>query len=366
MKTKWIRPGESLAEAARLLRAEQVVAFPTETVYGLGAWALSEKAVRAIYEAKGRPSDNPLIVHVSPGMELKTLARDIGETAKRLMDMFWPGPLTLIFEKTDSVPLCTTGGLATVGIRMPANETALKLFSLAGLPVAAPSANLSGRPSPTTALHVLEDMDGRIPCIIDGGPCRVGLESTVLDVTGALPVILRPGAITREMLEKEIGTVRMDPAILPSAAPRETERPKAPGMKYRHYAPRGTMELIQGSDEQMAAYIAEQAASWSRKGITGGLLATQELLDRLRGRLPGGFHIENMGSRHRPDVIASRIFASLRNFDTAGCGLILCEALPETDENTAAMNRLRKAASGRIRTLGTAGAERVRTEDERQ
>ena len=240
---------EELLEGARILREGGLVAFPTETVYGLGANALDEEAARKIYEAKGRPSDNPLIAHVSSMEEVYPLVSQVSEKAKKLMDAFWPGPMTLIFPKSDLVPYGTTGGLDTVAVRMPSDPVANRLIALAGVPVAAPSANTSGRPSPTTAQHVLQDMDGRIDMIIDGGPVGIGVESTIVDVSVETPTVLRPGAITMEMLEEVLGEVQIDPAILgPVSA---DLRPKAPGMKYKHYAPKADLTLVEPEDGDM-------------------------------------------------------------------------------------------------------------------
>ena len=234
---------EELKEAASILRSGGLVAFPTETVYGLGGNALDEDAARKIYAAKGRPSDNPLIAHVSCVEEVAPLVKEIPEAGRKLMEAFWPGPLTMIFPKSEKVPYGTTGGLDTVAIRMPDDPVANRLIALAGVPVAAPSANTSGRPSPTTADHVWQDMNGRIEMIIDGGPVGIGVESTIVDVSSAVPAVLRPGAITMEMLAEVLGEVSVDPAILgPLSA---DVRPKAPGMKYKHYAPKADLTLVE-------------------------------------------------------------------------------------------------------------------------
>ena len=245
---------EELKEAAGILRSGGLVAFPTETVYGLGGNALDEDAARKIYAAKGRPSDNPLIAHVSCVEEVEPLVKEIPEAGRKLMEAFWPGPLTMIFPKSEKVPYGTTGGLDTVAIRMPDDPVANRLIALAGVPVAAPSANTSGRPSPTTADHVWQDMNGRIDMIIDGGPVGIGVESTIVDVSSAVPAVLRPGAITMEMLEEVLGEVSVDPAILgPLSA---DVRPKAPGMKYKHYAPKADLTLVEpgtGADRESGA-----------------------------------------------------------------------------------------------------------------
>lgn len=349
--TKWIKRGESLEEAARLLREGKVVAFPTETVYGLGACAMSEEGVRAIYEAKGRPADNPLIVHVYPGYDLTVLVKTISEAGRKLMEAFWPGPLTLSFEKRSVIPDCTTAGLPTVGLRMPSNPVALALLTLSGVPVAAPSANRSGKPSPTTAQHVYEDMNGRIPCIVDGGACEVGLESTFVDMTGELPVILRPGAITKEMLEEVVGPVLVDPAVAVGAPLDHGETPRAPGMKYKHYAPEGDMELVQGELLKVAAYIAEQVRLCEENGRKSGVMVSRELLALLSPSLPEETCVECLGSREYPERMASELFAALRRFDQNGCEKIYGEALPDSGVEAAMMNRMRRAAGGRIVTV---------------
>ena len=231
-----------LMEAAEILRAGGLVAFPTETVYGLGANALNEEAAKKIYAAKGRPSDNPLIAHISKPEELAPLVKEIPEAGRKLMEAYWPGPLTMIFPKSDIVPYGTTGGLDTVAIRMPSDPIANRMIALAGIPIAAPSANTSGRPSPTTAEHVYQDMNGKIEMILDGGAVGIGVESTIVDVSGPVPMLLRPGAITIEMLRETVGQVEIDPAIQgPMAA---NVKPKAPGMKYRHYAPKAELVLV--------------------------------------------------------------------------------------------------------------------------
>ena len=236
--------------AGEILRRGEMVAFPTETVYGLGANALDESASAKIYEAKGRPSDNPLIVHISKEEQLEPLVKEIPEKARLLMEKFWPGPLTLIFKKKDTVPDGTTGGLDTVAIRMPDNAVALAMIDAAKVPIAAPSANTSGRPSPTTANHVMDDMNGRISMILDGGAVGIGIESTIVDVTGEIPMILRPGYINKSMLENVVGEVAIDKAILGPMD--ENAHPKAPGMKYKHYAPKADFTMYDGNIENVS------------------------------------------------------------------------------------------------------------------
>ncbi len=237
---------------AELIRNGELVAFPTETVYGLGANGMDGEAVNRIFEAKGRPNDNPLILHIAKKSDVKLLWAHVPKLANTLMDTFWPGPLTLIFKKADEVPYEVTAGLETVAVRMPSDETARLLIQKSGVPIAAPSANRSGRPSPTTAEHVLADMDGRIPLILDGGPCRYGVESTVLSLVGE-PTILRPGAVTREMLEAVIGPVRLAPSILNPLGEREVAA--SPGMKYKHYAPDAEVHVVEGDPKPAAKRI---------------------------------------------------------------------------------------------------------------
>ncbi|MBQ2400737.1 MAG: threonylcarbamoyl-AMP synthase, partial [Lachnospiraceae bacterium] len=263
-----------LAEAAEILRNGGLVAIPTETVYGLGANALDESASKKIYEAKGRPSDNPLIAHISCMDELSALVSEIPEAGRKLAEKYWPGPLTMVFPKKEIVPYGTTGGLETVAIRMPSDPVANRLIKLAGVPVAAPSANTSGRPSPTKAEHVVEDMNGKIEMIIDSGEVGIGVESTIVDVSGKVPMLLRPGAITMEMLRETLGEVEIDPAILgPLSA---DVKPKAPGMKYRHYAPQAEMTLVEGEMEHVVEFINQEAKLALEAGLKVGIICTEE------------------------------------------------------------------------------------------
>ena len=339
-------------EAAALLRGGQIVAFPTETVYGLGAWAMSEEGIARIYEAKGRPSDNPLIVHVWPGATLEGLISEMPACAEALMERFWPGPLTLIFPRGPLISKAITGGLDTVAIRMPSHPVARALLEACQLPVVAPSANTSGRPSPTTALHVKEDMAGRSPLILDGGPCAIGLESTVLDITSDKPMILRPGAVTREMLQQVVGDVRLDPGIsLKSSAV-----PKAPGMKYKHYAPVGELVLLEGTPDRVRAMMEEKVAESLEKGYKTGMLITAEMqVHYFQGHIPAAVQVEILGSREQPDQIAANLFRALRSFDEGGCQSIYGEARPRDGVGEAIMNRLCKAAAGRIIQADIAG-----------
>jgi L-threonylcarbamoyladenylate synthase len=346
MKTEYIEWDKSggyreneLAKAAEILRQGGLVAFPTETVYGLGGNGLMKEAAEKIYAAKGRPSDNPLILHISKREELDAIVKSIPETAEKLMRKFWPGPMTLIFEKADIVPLETTGGLSTVAVRMPSHEGARSLIAAAGVPVAAPSANTSGRPSPTRAEHVREDLDGRIDMIIDGGAVGIGIESTIIDVTESVPVILRPGHITKEAVSAVIGEVMMDPGL----AGNEDAHPKAPGMKYRHYAPKASMTIYEGSTEAVTAAIREAVKQYPPG--KAGILAAEETA----GEYPEG-QVIVAGSRVR-HTVGQGLYAALREFDHLGVEVIFSESFSEEEESEAIMNRLLKAAGHNLQHL---------------
>ena len=381
---------EELKEAASILRSGGLVAFPTETVYGLGGNALDEDAARKIYAAKGRPSDNPLIAHVSCVEEVAPLVKEIPEAGRKLMEAFWPGPLTMIFPKSEKVPYGTTGGLDTVAIRMPDDPVANQLIALAGVPVAAPSANTSGRPSPTTADHVWQDMNGRIEMIIDGGPVGIGVESTIVDVSSAVPAVLRPGAITMEMLAEVLGEVSVDPAILgPLSA---DVRPKAPGMKYKHYAPKADLTLVEpgtgteresgaeqvtgaeqktgaeqvtgaeqkngadrntgadpetGLDETQLQAMICKVRELSREKIEAGYKVGVICTDESRGCYTDG-EVRSIGARKSQASVAHNLYALLREFDDLGVDYIFSESFPKDHLGQAIMNRLSKAAGYKI------------------
>ena len=328
---------QDLLEAAEIIRKGGLVAFPTETVYGLGANALEEEAAKKIYAAKGRPSDNPLIAHVSSAEEVLPLVKEIPKAAKKLMDAFWPGPMTLIFPKSELVPYGTTGGLETVAVRMPSDPVARTLIRLSGVPIAAPSANTSGRPSPTTAEHVWQDMKGKIEMIVDGGPVGIGLESTIVDVTGEIPTVLRPGAVTMEMLEAVLGEVRVDPAILGPL--KDDVKPKAPGMKYRHYAPQADLTLVEGAEENVVREINRLVKEKLELGYQVGVICTEET----RFRYPAG-EIRSLGTRAKEETIAHNLFAVLREFDDLRVDFIYSESFSQDRLGQAIMNRLTKAA----------------------
>lgn len=334
---------EELAEAAAVLKSGGLVAFPTETVYGLGGNALDEDAARKIYAAKGRPSDNPLIAHISCAAELAPLVREIPEAGRKLMEAFWPGPLTMIFPKSSKVPYGTTGGLDTVAVRMPDDPVASRLIALAGVPVAAPSANTSGRPSPTTADHVWQDMNGRIDMIIDGGPVGIGVESTIVDVSSPVPSVLRPGAITMEMLREVLGEVAVDPAILGPV--KEDVKPKAPGMKYRHYAPKAELTLVEttGPVGRMVEKVKELAHEKLVQGCQVGIICT----DESRSCYAEGT-VRSIGARESQESVAHNLYAVLREFDDLKVEYIFSESFSEDHLGQAIMNRLSKAAGYKI------------------
>lgn len=322
-------------QGAKLIQAGELVAFPTETVYGLGADGLNGEAVAKIFLAKGRPADNPLIEHVAKKSEVRQLWRRIPKQAQVLMDTFWPGPLTLIAPKSDCVPEEVTAGLDTVAVRMPQNRTARALIQKSRVPIAAPSANRSGRPSPTTAQHVLADLDGRIPLILDGGPCQYGVESTVLSLVGE-PTILRPGAITKEMLEAVIGGVAVAKSVLEPM--KEDEIAVSPGMKYKHYAPNAEVVVVLGSPERAAKRINALVREAEAEGKTCEIAATEQTKRFYKGRK----HLV-LGDRNEPVTLCANLFSALREMD-GRADLIFAEGIAAEDEGLAYMNRLLRAA----------------------
>lgn len=355
----------AIEQASDILRAGGLVAFPTETVYGLGGNALSRDAAQKIYSAKGRPSDNPLIVHIAELGDVYKLASDVPPKAELLMHAFWPGPMTLIFNKKLLVPPETTGGLDTVAIRMPSHPGALSLIKESGIYIAAPSANTSGRPSPTTAIHVANDLSSRIDMILDGGPVGIGIESTIVDMTGDTPAILRPGFITKKMLEEIIGHVDIDPAII---RPDPAARPKAPGMKYTHYAPKGDLTIVAhgegsasdacdgaaydigedaashaGAKERVAARINEMIRDAEARGLKCAILTTAE-----NKNLYTGGEIILLGDSASGPTVAARLYSALRTCDDIGADMILSESFSENEIGGAVMNRLMKAAGQQI------------------
>ena len=322
---------ESLRQASALLRQGQVVAFPTETVYGLGADALNADAVRAIFAAKERPADNPLIVHVAQREQLEGLCL-VTDTARRLMDAFWPGPLTMLLMKTEKVPDVTTAGLPSVAVRCPNHSAALALLRECALPIAAPSANRSGRPSPTSAPHVYEDMQGRIPLILDGGACQVGVESTVVDLTGEVPCVLRPGAITAEDIAAVVGKCTVASSVMRPL--KEGEHAPSPGMKHRHYAPKAKMTVFIGSDEAVAREIMNRYDAAENAVI----LAHESALP-----LYGSRRVYSLGDT--PQEGAHLLFQRLREMDEMGVSLILAQGWEAKGKALAVMNRMARAAA---------------------
>ncbi|RYG71706.1 threonylcarbamoyl-AMP synthase [Lentibacillus lipolyticus] len=322
----------AIEEAAELLRNGQTVAIPTETVYGLGADATNEAAVSRIFQAKGRPEDNPLIAHVASKQQLLHLVDTLPPVAEKLIDAFTPGPLTFVLPENGTCARNVTAGLSTIGVRIPSHPVAQALLKACHTPIAAPSANISGKPSPTTADHVWNDLHGKIAGLVDAGPTGVGLESTVIDCTQEIPVILRPGGITREQLERECGTVMVDPALANTA-----EKPKAPGMKYTHYAPDVPMWLVDGDCANLQAVIDREQQQAKRVGVMAG--------DNTAAGLKAD-KIVSLGS-DLPDI-ARNIYDTLRLFKNEDIDVILCETFPETSIGQAIMNRLQKAATAYI------------------
>ena len=328
-----------MKEAGALLKQGALVAFPTETVYGLGANALDSEAAAKIYAAKGRPSDNPLIVHIADMDALPLITAEIPEAAKKLAAKFWPGPLTMVMKKSEVVPYGTTGGLDTVAVRMPAHPIALEMIRHGGGYIAAPSANTSGRPSPTLASHVADDMDGIVPLILDGGAVGIGIESTIVDLTDEIPTILRPGFITKEMLQEVVGEVQIDKGLdADSKTP-----PKAPGMKYRHYAPKAELMIVEGASEAVVEKINALVRENEEKGICTGIIGTEETISRY----PAGI-VKCMGTRNDELSIRSHLYGILREFDESDAKVIYSESFEEGAMGSAIMNRLLKAAGHKI------------------
>jgi L-threonylcarbamoyladenylate synthase len=333
---------DKIRVAADLIRKGDLVAFPTETVYGLGADALNVEAVSALFEAKKRPLDNPPIVHVGNAKDVYRLTERVPPKAEMLIETFWPGPLTLIFQRSNIVPDVTVAGLDTVAIRMPGHNVALALIRESNCPIAAPSANLAGKPSPTTAGHVLEDLDGRIDAVLDAGPTRIGVESTVLDVTVDPPQILRPGGTSHEALKKILGKIELHPiAVAEEAVP--VEKARSPGMKHKHYAPNAEVIVVEGEVSATMDTVKELAELYERKGYKVGVLATDETASCYRVDV-----VKSLGSRSDLTVVAKNLFRLLREFDAEGVDVIIAESVPAEGLGLAVMNRLRKASGYRI------------------
>lgn len=327
-----------LQEAGDIIARGGLVAFPTETVYGLGADALNPQAVKDIFLAKGRPQDNPLIVHISSRDQLEKIVDEIPEDAETLMKAFWPGPLTILFAKSNDVPHETTAGLDTVAVRMPNHPLAQKLIECSGRPIAAPSANTSGKPSPTRAEHVIDDLDGKVDAILDGGSTGVGLESTVIDVSEGVAVILRPGGVTIEQLLEVIPNVRYDAALKD-----ERVAPRSPGQKYRHYSPKAKLELYSGEEEKVIEAVRARARELEDNGYKVGILTVDEHMDRYQAKVK-----QSMGRGSDLEDVARNLFDSLRAFDSFDIDVIIGEGIEETGIGKAIMNRLYKASGGSV------------------
>jgi len=325
-----------IEDAAKAIKKGGIVAFPTETVYGLGADALNEEAVGKIFEAKGRPQDNPLIIHVA-SKDVSKYVEDISETAQKLMNRFWPGPLTLILNKKNIVPNVTSANLDTIGIRMPDNEVALKLIELSGTTIAAPSANISGRPSPTDIERCVEDLDGKVDYIIGGQKSKVGVESTIVDCTVNPPVVLRPGGLTLEMLREVDPSIKLDDGLM--TKPTEDFKPKAPGMKYKHYAPKAKVRIVSGNNEKVVEKIQKMVHNYIDNGKRVGILSSEEnASEYTEGK------VISIGSLNDLNEVARNLFEDLRKFDDMNVDIILAEAYEEKGIGIAIMNRLKKSA----------------------
>lgn len=347
MKTKIVEIDEKkinnelVEEAAEIIQLGGLVAFPTETVYGLGANALDSDAVKKIFIAKGRPQDNPLIVHISKIEEIYPLVSEIPDIAKKLFENFWPGPMTVILKKSPIIPSVTTSGLDCVGIRLPSNIIARQLIKAACVPIAAPSANLSGKPSPTDVQRCIEDLNGKIEYILGGTNCSIGLESSVIDCTVNPPCILRPGAITLEMFKKIDNNIYIDPAVMEK--PDEKLKPKAPGMKYRHYAPKAPVKIIIGDLQKTVAKINEIVQNYVCENKVVGIMATDETIASYKQGI-----VLSLGSRNSMLSIARNLFETLRSFDDRNVDVIISEGFEEKGLGVAVMNRLKKSAGFNI------------------
>lgn len=329
-----------ISKASKLINSGEIIAFPTETVYGLGANALDPSAVLKIFEIKGRPSDNPLIIHIAYMKTLRTLVSQIPPRANQIIKKFWPGPVTLVLKKSKIVPKITTGGLNTVAVRMPRNNVALALIRKSGLPIAAPSANISGRPSPTTAIHVKDDLDGKIKLILDGGSTKIGIESTVIDMTQTTPVILRPGGISKESIENEIGKVLFHNSLI-GIDRKNFKIYRSPGMKYRHYSPKAHVILVEGSENDAKSKIIQLTEKLEAEGKKVSIMTASKSLK------VNSEKIQYMG--RSLETIARNLFANLRQADKNNIDVIIVQGIQYDKTGFAIMNRLKKAAITSIR-----------------
>lgn len=331
---------DAITRAGEILKKGGLVAFPTETVYGLGGDATNAKASHKIYSAKGRPSDNPLIVHITNMKALEAMVAEVPQEAYTLAEHFWPGPLTMIFQKNEKIPYETTGGMDTVAVRMPSDPIARALIDASTGYIAAPSANTSGRPSPTEASHVAEDLSGRIEMILDGGAVNIGLESTIVDLTEDIPMILRPGYVTLEMLRGVLGKVRVDPGLIAADSDR---KPKAPGMKYRHYAPKADLKVVEGASEAVVREINRRSKALIAQNKRVGIIATEETRELYEQGI-----VISIGARNDEEAIARHLYGSLREFDELGVDAIFSESFAAAKMGQAIMNRLLKAAGHQV------------------
>jgi L-threonylcarbamoyladenylate synthase len=333
---------EKIRVAANFIKKGGLVAFPTETVYGLGADALNGKAVLALFKAKKRPLDNPPIVHVYDAKDVYRLAKEIPPEAENLMRTFWPGPLTLIFKRSMIVPDVTVAGLDTIAVRMPRHNVALALIKESNCPISAPSANLAGKPSPTAAKHVLEDLDGRIDAVLDAGPTAIGVESTVLDLTVDPPQVLRPGGTPYEVLKKTLGRVELNPVVT-AEKPLSIDRARSPGVKHKHYAPDADVVVVEGELSAVVSKVNELAEFYLRRGSKVGILCTDETARNYRADV-----VKSLGSRSNLAGIAKNLFRLLREFDLEKVDVVIAEGVPTQGLGLAVMNRLRKASGYKI------------------
>jgi len=346
--TLWLRVNskkpatEKIRIAANMIKDGGLVAFPTETVYGLGADALNPKAVARIFEAKKRPPDNPIIVHIANKEDVSKLAKEVPDSAEKLMAQFWPGPLTLILKRSSLVPDITVVGLDTIALRMPSNKVALALIKESSTPIAAPSANLAGKPSPTEAQHVINDLAGRIDIVLDAGPTRIGVESTVVDMTAPTPQVLRPGGTLYERLKSVLGNVELHPIVVANRRMRVTTA-RSPGMKHRHYAPNAEMIVVEGESDKVVRKVHELAALHGAKGRKVGILATDENQSNYEADV-----VKSLGSRNDMATIAKNLFNLLREFDEEKVDIIIAEGITPKDLGLAVMNRLKRAANFNI------------------
>lgn len=337
-----INPDKNIIEIATdIIKAGGLVAFPTETVYGLGADGLNPDAVKKIYVAKGRPSDNPLILHISDVSQLQPLVEEITSLAYKLIDAFWPGPLTMIFKKSPMIPICITGGLDTVAIRLPSSNVARAIIEHAGTPIAAPSANSSGKPSPTRASHVQYDLEGKIDMIIDGGATEFGVESTVIDVTGLSPIILRPGAITQEMISEIVDSVEVNSIVFEAD---KNLKPKSPGMKYKHYSPKAKIIIVEGNQKNVVQSISNFVDKEINSNKKVGIMATEQSKHLYKQ----SYNIFVVGDSDKPETIAANLFKMLRQFDFLDMDIVYAEGFSQNNIGAAIMNRLEKAAGYNI------------------